>query len=136
MDDAVFQAESNGIRVRVRPYYAPDHSVHHRRQYVFIYHITIENLGDATVTLLRRHWYIHDPVGGDGEVEGEGVVGDQPVLAPGDDYEYESYCVLEGPEGHMEGHYTFRRTDGAVFDARIPRFFLRARDAGPALGPF
>lgn len=131
MDDAGYSEETHGIRITVHPAYAPEHSRPVRGRYVFTYRIVIENLGDATVTLMRRHWHIHDPVGGDGEVQGDGVVGDQPVLAPGDDYEYESYCVLEGPEGHMEGHYLFRRTDGSRLQAKIPRFPLRA-DPGPA----
>ena len=119
-----YHALSNGIRVTVRPTFAPEHSDPDLPRFVFVYRIRIENVGDHTVQLLRRHWHIHDPVGGDGEIEGEGVVGEQPVIAPGEVHEYESFCVLQGPGGHMEGHYTFRRSGGAELRVQIPRFEL------------
>lgn len=115
-----------GIRVTVNPDYAAHHSDPAEPRYLFIYHIRIENVSDATVQLLWRHWYIHDDLAGDSEVEGEGVIGEQPVLAPGDLHEYESYCVLRGKTGWMEGYYEFKRTDGTTFKAKIPRFALNA----------
>lgn len=120
---------SNGIRVTVRPEYAPEHSLPGSGRFVFVYRIRIDNEGERTIQLLRRHWHIHDAVAGDSEVEGEGVVGDQPVVAPGDMHEYQSFVVLQGPDGHMEGEYRIRRTDGVEFDAPIPRFLLDAGDA-------
>ncbi|HET9439240.1 MAG TPA: ApaG domain, partial [Longimicrobiales bacterium] len=72
------------------------------------------------------HWYIHDEVGGDSEVQGEGVIGEQPVLAPGDVHEYESFCILQGNRGHMVGYYQFHCPDGTDFEADIPRFELSA----------
>lgn len=117
---------TDGIRVTVKPEYAAEHSDPAVPSYVFIYHIRIENVGDRTAQLLWRHWYIHDALGGDSEVEGEGVVGEKPVLAPGDVHEYESYCILRGPRGHMEGYYEFRRTDGSELQVPIPRFDLIA----------
>ena len=125
--DRLFYRMTAGMRITVRPVYAPDHSDVREPRYVFVYHIRIENMSDQTAQLLWRHWDIHDPVAGDSEVEGEGVVGEQPVLAPGDVHEYESYCVLRGPQGHMEGWYNFRRPDGSSFNAAIPRFILDAR---------
>lgn len=122
----LFHAVSNGIRVVVRPEFAAGHSDASVPRFVFVYHIRIENLGERTVQLLWRHWYIDDAVAGRSEVEGEGVVGEQPVLAPGDVHEYQSFCVLEGPEGSMEGYYLFKRTDGVEFKAAIPRFLLQA----------
>jgi ApaG protein len=123
----LFQAVTHGIRVRVTPVYAPEHSDPGEPRYVFIYHIRIENLSEHTAQLLRRHWHIEDPVGGDSEVAGEGVVGETPVLAPGEVHEYQSYCVLRGPTGAMRGSYTFRRTaDGAALEVAVPRFDLRA----------
>ena len=116
---------TSGIRITVLPVYAPEHSDPDEPRYLFVYHIRIENVGDTTAQLLWRHWYIHDDVAGDSEVEGEGVIGEQPVLAPGDTHEYESFCVLQGPTGWMEGYYEFRRTDGTEFRAEIPRFELR-----------
>jgi len=123
----LFHAITDGIRITVRPVFAPDHSDPAEPRFVFIYHIRIENLGDATAQLRWRHWYIHDPVGGDSEVEGEGVVGRMPVLATGDVHEYQSFCVLRGPTGHMSGYYLFRRTDGGEeLRVAIPRFELQA----------
>jgi ApaG protein len=115
---------SNGIRVTVRPSYAPEYSDPGDGRYVFVYRIRIENVSDRTAQLIWRHWHIHDPVAGDSEVEGEGVVGQQPVLAPGDAHEYESFCALRGQSGHMEGWYEFTRSDGSSFRAEIPRFNL------------
>lgn len=113
------------MRVTVEPAYSHDHSAPPER-YVFVYYVCIENTGEEPVQLLWRHWKIHDPVAGDQEVEGEGVVGESPVLAPGEAHKYHSYCILEGRNGYMEGFYTFRQTDGSEFRAEIPRFFLRA----------
>jgi ApaG protein len=92
---------------------------------VFVYHIRIENVGDRTAQLLWRHWYIHDELAGDTEVQGEGVIGEQPVLAPGDVHEYESFCVLQGRTGHMEGYYLFQSPGGEEFRVEIPRFELK-----------
>ena len=83
-------------------------------------------MGERTVQLLWRHWYIHDSVAGDSEVQGEGVIGEQPVLAPGDVHEYESFCVLQGRTGRMVGTYLFRSPDGNEFEAEIPKFDLHA----------
>ena len=121
-----FYRISAGIRVTVRPTYAVEHSDPARNYYVFIYEIRIENVGREAAQLRWRHWDIHDPVAGDHEVEGEGVVGLQPHLEPGEVHEYESYVVLRSPEGHMEGYYELVRPDGSVFRAEIPRFELRA----------
>ena len=90
------------------------------------YPTDVENVGAASAQLFWRHWRIHDPVAGDHEVQGEGVVGETPLLDPGDVFEYNSFCVLRSPMGHMEGYYHFRRQDGSVFRAPIPRFFLQA----------
>ncbi len=94
--------------------------------FVFAYQIRIENVGEHPARLVSRRWLIHDAVGEDTEVEGEGVVGEQPLVAPGGVYEYQSFCVLKTPRGWMEGHYHFSRPDGAGFDALIPRFELDA----------
>ena len=123
--DKFYYANSNGIRITVQPTYAPEHSDPREPRYLFVYHIRIENIADRTAQLMWRHWYIHDDVAGDSEVEGEGVIGEQPVLAPGDVHEYESFCVLRGVSGSMEGYYEFRRPDGSEFRAEIPRFELR-----------
>lgn len=113
------------MRISVKPVYSAGHSLPPHR-HVFVYFIRIENIGDETAQLFWRHWRIHDEVAGDQEVSGEGVVGRRPTLAPGDVHEYNSFCVLEGPNGFMEGYYHFRRADGSVFRAEIPRFLLQA----------
>jgi ApaG protein len=130
----MFYQMTEGMRITVRPEYAEEHSDPHEPRYVFVYRIRIENMGERTAQLTWRHWFIHDAVAGDSEVEGEGVVGETPVLAPGDSHEYESFCVLRGPRGHMEGHYEFSRPDRTRFRAAIPRFPLRV-DGEPPPGP-
>lgn len=115
-----------GIRITVTPRYSPEHSDPDEPRYLFVYRIRIENVSDHTVQLRWRHWYIHDEVAGDSEVEGEGVVGEQPALAPGDVYEYESFCILRGPRGNMVGYYLFESPDGSELRADIPRFELDA----------
>jgi ApaG protein len=127
----LFYRMTEGVRITVRPRFEPAHSDPLEPRYVFAYRIRIENAGERTAQLHWRHWYIHDVVAGDSEVAGEGVVGEQPVLAPGDAHEYESFCVLRGPAGHMEGWYEFRRPDGTSFRAQIPRFLLDATRAPP-----
>lgn len=118
--------ETSQMRISVRTEYAEHHSNPQGWRYVFVYHIRIENLGDERAQLFWRHWRIHDPVAGEHEVQGEGVVGESPWLDPGDVHQYNSFCVLHGPMGHMEGFYHFRREDGSVFRAPIPRFYLQA----------
>jgi ApaG protein len=95
--------------------------------FYFSYRIRIENNSEDTVQLMRRHWYIFDGTGEKSEVEGEGVVGQQPVLRPGESYEYESACNLNSELGSMHGVYTFiRQKDDVVFEVEIPRFELIA----------
>jgi len=122
------------MRIKVQPMYARGHSQPPWR-HVFVYFIRIENVGADTAQLYWRHWKIHGSGAGDQEVEGEGVVGECPVLSPGDVHEYNSFCVLEGRSGHMEGFYHFRREDGSVFRATIPRFHLQAPRVGESRQP-
>lgn len=128
----LFYRLTQGIRITVRPEYLPGQSDSARRRFVFAYHVRIENVGAQPGKLLTRHWLIHDAIGEDIEVEGEGVVGEQPLIAPGKIHEYQSFCVLKSPSGYMEGTYRFVREDGTVFDAEIPRFDLACAelDAG------
>jgi ApaG protein len=116
---------TDGIRVTAQPFFIPERSLPEEDRYVFAYRIRIENVGEHAARLVWRHWYIHDPVAGSSEVEGEGVVGETPLIAPGAVHEYQSFCVLEAPEGSMEGYYEFVRSDGTRFRADIPRFLLR-----------
>jgi ApaG protein len=121
-----YYRETQGIRITVRPLYVEDQSMPVLRRYVFVYFIRIENVSQRMVQLLSRHWYIHDSIGEDYEVAGDGVVGEQPTLHPGGVHEYNSFCVLKSPNGHMEGSYCFVCDDDTHFDATIPRFLLVA----------
>ncbi|HEY0778360.1 MAG TPA: Co2+/Mg2+ efflux protein ApaG [Gemmatirosa sp.] len=124
-----FYRETEGVRVTVRPSYLRDQSRPAAGQYVFAYHIRIENIGPVAAQLLARRWTITDSTGEVTEVEGEGVVGEQPVLHPGRVHEYRSFCVLKSERGHMEGRYRFVRADGDLFDVDVPRFTLDADGA-------
>ncbi len=116
-------AVTNGITVAVETNYLPHHSDPREGRYIFGYHIMIENGSTQTVQLLRRHWYITDAAAQIREVEGEGVVGEQPIIPPGERYEYASYCDLNTEIGKMRGHYLMtRRDDDALFEAEIPEF--------------
>ncbi len=121
-----FVATTEDITVTVRPVYLDGQSDMIQKKFVFAYFIRIENNSMDRIQLLRRHWYIHQSSGKVEEVDGEGVVGKQPMLAPGEVHEYNSYCVLETFEGSMEGTYLMRRSNGEMFNVTIPRFVLRA----------
>lgn len=122
----LFYRITEGMRITARPRFVPEQSRSANRHFVFTYHIRLENTGARPARLLARHWFIHDTAGEESEVEGEGVVGEQPLLLPGGTYEYDSFCVLKSSRGWMEGHYRFVRPDGTAFDALIPRFHLDA----------
>ncbi len=123
---------ADGILVRVAPVFSLADSDPADDTFVFSYDVEMENQGTTPAQLLFRHWRIHDSAGEDTEVDGEGVVGQQPFLRPGQSHEYRSYCVLRSPLGFMEGYYTFERPDGEQFRVEIPRFHLRA-PIGPIL---
>ena len=93
---------------------------------VLVYHIRIENGSDEAVQLLTRHWRITDGRGMVNFIEGEGVVGEQPLLLPGQSHDYVSGCPLGTPHGSMAGHYTFLRTDDSLLEVAIPFFPLAA----------
>jgi len=121
----------NDIHVEVEVIYAQAHS--RPGQHVFVYFITLENRGHETVQLLRREWFIQDGWGGVVHVEGEGVVGEKPILEPGQLYRYNSFCPLAHPPGLMWGFYTFQNMLGALFRIEIPAFALRLPDADRTL---
>lgn len=124
----LFYRMTDGIRISARPRWVREQSDPGIDRFVFAYRIRIENSGSQGVRLLTRRWRIHDDAAGDSEVEGPGVVGEQPHLSPGQVHEYESFCVLAAPSGYLEGTYHFVRDDGTGFDAAIPRFQLEAQD--------
>lgn len=116
---------TRGIRVSVDARFSPEHSSPERQHWFFLYTITIENTSDLTVQLLSRHWIITDGVGRVEEVTGPGVVGEQPVLMPGDAFEYTSGCPLTTPTGSMRGTYQMVAPSGEAFDVAIATFDLR-----------
>ena len=123
---SVFSETTENIKVSVRPLYVESESNVLSRKFVFAYFITIENLSTDTVQLLRRHWFITHDTGKVEEVEGEGVIGKQPVIPPGRSHTYNSFCILESLEGSMEGTYLMKRSNDETFKINIPRFILRA----------
>lgn len=116
--------EKYRLEVSVQVQYLKDESDPSQDRYVFGYKIHITNASHVAVKLLRRHWYISDAGGNQEEVEGEGVVGEQPTLAPGESFEYSSGCALSVPFGSMRGRYLMAAEDGTQFDAEVPEFFL------------
>ena len=120
---------TDGIRVQVHSFYLADQSSPREGQFYFAYTIRISNVGHATAQLLMRHWVITDAEGEVQEVRGEGVVGKQPVLEPGQGFEYTSYCPLKTNVGTMHGSYTMVRPNGETFQARIAPFTLAVPNA-------
>ena len=118
------QADTRGVRVTVQSRYLDDQSRPLAQRFVFAYRVRIENRGDEIVQLKTRHWIITDGFGHIEEVRGPGVVGDQPVLQPGQSYEYTSGAILKTQRGSMRGSYQMHLTDGEVFDAEIGEFVL------------
>ncbi len=118
------EAVTRDIRVQVEARYSREHSRPDRVQWFFLYTVTVSNEGDETVQLISRHWVITDATGKVQEVRGEGVVGEQPVLEPGDSFEYTSGCPLETPFGSMAGSYQMVSVNGGQFDAEIAEFLL------------
>lgn len=119
-------AMTDGITVRVAVNFLPEQSRIEAGKWFWVYHIRIENDSPHDVQLLTRHWRITDGRGAVNLVEGEGVVGEQPLLHPGQSHDYVSGCPLTTPTGSMEGHYLFRRDDGETVKAAIPFFPLAA----------
>jgi ApaG protein len=117
-------AETDGIRVRVQSRYLVEQSSPRDDRYVFEYTITISNESTRTAQLRTRHWIITDGRGTVEEVRGDGVVGEQPRLQPGESFQYRSGCVLPTPIGTMHGTYRMWRDDGSYFDAVIAPFSL------------
>ena len=125
-----YSLETRGVVVRVAVSFLPEQSDPSSGRWFWAYHIPLENSGAREVQLLTRRWVITDGHGARHSVEGEGVVGEQPFIAPGQSYDYVSGCPLDTPTGSMEGSYQMIGTDGAIFDARIPRFLLIGPEGG------
>lgn len=119
-----YQETTNNILVTAHPEFMEEQSNIESQVYAFAYTITIENIGSATVQLLRRHWFVYS--GGEPltEVKGEGVVGEKPILEPGEKFEYTSGSVINEKVGSMKGSYTFTDQAGHTFEVQIPQFEL------------
>jgi ApaG protein len=117
-------ALTQGILVTVQSEYIPERSSVSSRQFAFAYTVRIANQGSEPAQLKSRHWIITDADGNVQEVRGEGVVGEQPLLRPGQHFDYTSWCVIATPSGSMRGTYQMIRPDGDAFDAEIAPFRL------------
>ncbi|HYW47555.1 MAG TPA: Co2+/Mg2+ efflux protein ApaG [Bryobacteraceae bacterium] len=122
----VSEAVTDDIRVEVLSRYSPENSRPAEDAWVFQYTVRITNLGRETVQLLSRHWIITDALEHTEEVQGPGVVGEQPVFAPGESFKYSSWCPLKTPTGMMRGTYRMVGAGGRQFDIEIAPFALKA----------
>ncbi len=120
----MYSAVTREIRVQVEPIYLDEQSEPDNGQFVWAYRVQIGNEGIEAVQLLTRYWHITDGMGRIQEVRGAGVVGEQPILKPGDTYEYTSGTPLPTPSGIMKGTYQMKTPDGEKFDIEIPAFSL------------
>jgi len=125
----MYQAVTRNIEVKVTPQYLPERSSPESNEYFWAYTIEIRNRGAETVQLRTRHWRITDGFGRRQEVKGAGVVGKQPVLKPGESFEYTSGVPLPTPSGFMTGTYGMASVDGEAFDIAIPTFSLDSPDS-------
>jgi ApaG protein len=125
----VSDATTRGVRVSVQSAYVPDRSSPQEGHYFFAYRVRISNAGEETVQLVSRHWVITDGDGNVEQVQGPGVVGEQPVLEPGESFEYTSFCPLRTPIGSMHGSYQMVAAGGSRFDAEIAPFSLAVPNA-------
>ena len=120
------EALTRGVRVVVNARYSSSHSDPAKREWFFLYTVTITNEGEETVQLVNRHWVIMNANGHVEEVRGPGVVGAQPVIAPGESFQYTSGCPLETASGTMSGRYQMMSASGESFEAEIPAFLLES----------
>jgi len=123
----VSEAVTHNVRVEVLSQHSPENSRPSQGEWVFQYTVRITNLASETVQLLSRHWIITDGTDHTEEVRGPGVIGRQPVLAPGESFKYSSWCPLKTPMGMMHGTYQMAGADGTRFDIEIAPFALKAR---------
>lgn len=122
--EGVYALTTRSITVSVEPEFLDDQSDPEERRFVWAYHVRVENQGAFTVQLVSRYWRITDELGRVQEVSGAGVIGEQPVLHPGDRFEYTSGTPLGTPSGIMQGHYVMETESGERFEVSIPAFSL------------
>ena len=128
-----YEKTTRQISVSVEPFYLDEQSEPSDNHFIWAYRVTIRNDGSAVVQLLNRHWRITDAEGRVQEVKGPGVVGEQPVLSPGESFEYTSGCPLATPSGFMVGTYEMKAENGERFDIDIPAFSLDSPHSRPVL---
>jgi ApaG protein len=128
-EKAMSVATTQGIRVSVHTRFVETESSPRESQWVFTYQVTIENASTAPARLLARHWIIKDAFGGSQEVRGEGVVGQTPLIEPGDSFSYQSWCPLPTDCGFMHGSYLMQRSEGELFEAAVAPFAMAAPSA-------
>ena len=121
----MYREITNGIQIDVTPSFIPEESSPDKNHFVFAYRVKITNLGKNPAQLISRYWIITDGHGKTHEVRGPGVVGAQPTLNLGEEYEYSSFCPLTTPTGNMRGSYQMVDSNHQKFEVRIPLFFLR-----------
>lgn len=124
-----YSATTEAIEVSVEPFYLDDESRPDEGEFIWAYMVEIHNGGSEAVQLKTRYWQITDAMGRREEVRGEGVVGEQPVIEPGETYEYSSHCPLSTDSGIMAGTFSMERPDGSQFEVVIPAFSLDLPDA-------
>lgn len=128
----MYEKITRDINIKVRPFFLEEQSEPERNHFVWAYRVKILNQGGETVQLINRHWRITDNLGRMQEVKGPGVVGEQPILKPGESYNYTSGCPLETPSGIMGGHYEMTTLEGKRFLVEIPAFSLDSpHDSAP-----
>ena len=120
----MYSKKTRKINITVNPYFLDDQSEPDEQHFVWAYQVTIDNQGNEKVQLKNRYWKIIDSNGSEQEVKGEGVVGEQPILNPGEKFEYTSGTPLSTPSGFMGGYYEIETKTGKKFDAIIPQFSL------------
>ena len=120
----IYFEKTKDIEIQVIPSLDTE-KTNYKDYFFYIYHITITNGSASAVTLRNRHWIITDGYGSVQEVRGEGVVGEQPMLEPGESFEYTSFCPLPTSTGNMRGSFEFESSKGTLFEAKVPLFFLR-----------
>lgn len=120
----MYEEKTNGIVVRVKPTFLDDHSQPDEGHFVWSYDIEVINQGSEKVQLISRYWKITDANGGFEEITGDGVIGKQPVLYPGEDFKYQSAAPLPTASGIMAGHYVMRTEDNRLLKVQIPAFSL------------
>ena len=120
----MFEATTQDIKIEVEPTYEVEQSDPGQGHYFFSYKVRISNQSDGTIQLVSRHWIITDGFGQVEEVVGPGVVGQQPTLKPGENFEYRSFCPLATPTGSMQGSYVMKDAKGAQIEVQIPLFIL------------